>query len=182
MGTKIDRRRVLVGISAAMGAALSPAAVKAFDAAKSEEQPKDFQSLGTDQQQALRAVIDTIIPQTDTASASGAGVDLYIDHMINAVLNQSEAAAVTDFLDAFSTSYPTFPTLPAQAQHEILSGIDARLQEDTPFMANYRAVKELTLVGYYTSEEGASVELEYDPVPGPFHIGPISDYSRSWST
>ena len=130
----------------------------------------------------LQAVIDTIVPETDTASASGAGVDLYIDHMIAAVLSRSEGMAITDFLTAFAASYPSFPAMPSSAQYEVLSGIDARLQEDTPFMANYRAVKELTLVGYYTSEEGASVELEYDPVPGPFHIGPVSDYGRSWST
>ena len=43
MGTKIDRRRVLLGISAAMGGVLSPAAVKALDAAQTADEPTGFQ-------------------------------------------------------------------------------------------------------------------------------------------
>jgi gluconate 2-dehydrogenase gamma chain len=182
MGMNIDRRRVLVGITAMMAGALSPAAAKAIEAAASYAPASGFKSLNADQVGMLRAVADTIIPETDTPSASGAGVDLYVDHMITAVLSKPEGKAVTDFLAAFLKKHPGFPDLSASDQLAVLTDIDSRLWEDTVISADYRALKEQVLIGYYTSEVGGSEELEYDPVPGPFHNGTVEDYSRTWST
>lgn len=182
MGKKVNRRQVLAGISLLMGGTLSPSAVKAIEATVLTVSTDRFQSFTTKQVPVLQAVIDTILPETDTASATGAGVDRYIDHMIASVLSEAEGNTIKSFLDEFLKSHPQFLSLSAEEQHQALSAVDAKLWEDTPFAANYRSLKELTLIGYYTSEIGASIELEYDPVPGPFHNGPVSEYGRTWAT
>lgn len=183
MGDKLDRRRVLVGIAALMGGALSPIAAKAVEAATAVDGAGGgYKSLNATQVAMLRAVADTILPASDTPSATDVGVDLFIDHMLTAVFNEAEKAAVPGFLDAFAKKHPRFPSLPANQQVAALTEVDERLWEDTEFSANYRKVKELTLIGYYTSEIGATEELEYDPVPGPFEVVPVADYPRTWST
>jgi hypothetical protein len=46
----------------------------------------------------------------------------------------------------------------------------------------FRTMKELTLVGYYTSEGGATKELQYDPAPGRFEgCVPMSRIGRAWA-
>src|SRR5256885_3957648 len=50
---------------------------------------------------------------------------------------------------------------------------------EVPF---FRSMKELTLVGYYTSEAGATRELRHAPVPGRFEgCVPLDQIGRAWS-
>jgi hypothetical protein len=43
-------------------------------------------------------------------------------------------------------------------------------------------MKELTLVGYYTSEPGATQELRHEPVPGRYQACvPLSEIGRAWA-
>ena len=47
----------------------------------------------------------------------------------------------------------------------------------------FRTMKELTLLGYYTSQIGATQELKYAQVPGRFEgCVPLSSIGRAWST
>jgi gluconate 2-dehydrogenase gamma chain len=50
---------------------------------------------------------------------------------------------------------------------------------DVPF---FRTMKELTVVGYYTSEAGATRELRHESVPGRYEgCIPFSDVGRTWA-
>jgi gluconate 2-dehydrogenase gamma chain len=52
--------------------------------------------------------------------------------------------------------------------------------ERQPF---FRTMKELTLLGYYTSQIGATQELKYAPIPGRFDgCVPFATIGRAWST
>jgi gluconate 2-dehydrogenase gamma chain len=47
----------------------------------------------------------------------------------------------------------------------------------------FRTMKELTLLGYYTSEPGATQELKYARIPGRFDgCVPMATIGRAWST
>jgi gluconate 2-dehydrogenase gamma chain len=49
-------------------------------------------------------------------------------------------------------------------------------------VAFFRTMKELTVVGYYTSEAGATRELRYEQVPGRYEACiPFSDVGRTWA-
>jgi hypothetical protein len=184
---QLDRRRLLVSISAVMGGALSSGAVKALDAAMNIGETVDvsdyeFRALNTEQVKLLRAVMDTILPATDTPGAVGVGVDVYIDQMLAEVLSPTDGLVVPAFLEVFHKKVPQFLSMSANERLKALGEIDAKLRDKDTFHQNYKAVKELTLIGYYTSEIGATEELAYDPVPGPFHVVSTEDYNRNWAT
>jgi hypothetical protein len=43
-------------------------------------------------------------------------------------------------------------------------------------------IKDLTVIGYFSSESGATQELRYNPVPGRFNGDvPFSEVGRRWS-
>ena len=51
--------------------------------------------------------------------------------------------------------------------------------EAPPF---YRQLKELTVAGYYTSEVGATQELQWLPAPGRYEADvPLSEVGRAWA-
>jgi gluconate 2-dehydrogenase gamma chain len=52
-------------------------------------------------------------------------------------------------------------------------------RSDAPF---WRTMKELTLVGYYTSEPGATQELRHEAIPGRYEACvPLSQIGRAWA-
>lgn len=52
----------------------------------------------------------------------------------------------------------------------------------TPSLPFFRTMKELTVVGYYTSEVGATVELRHEAVPGRYQgCVPFTEVGRTWA-
>ena len=51
---------------------------------------------------------------------------------------------------------------------------------DKPFILR---VKELTILGFFTSQAGATEVLQYNPVPGPFQgCVPLEKVGKAWAT
>ena len=47
----------------------------------------------------------------------------------------------------------------------------------------FKEFKALIIFSYYSSEEGASIELKYDRIPGEYaECIPLDSVGRSWST
>ncbi len=131
----------------------------------------------------LTALGDTIIPATDTPGAAEAGVADFVAMMVERWMHPDERARFLAGLDSFDAtvrrSYgQPFAALPPARRLEILQAM-AAAEEGTaagtppaegPFLARIRA---LAIYGYYTSEAGASQELELNLVPG--HYEPCHD-------
>ena len=67
--------------------------------------------------------------------------------------------------------------LPSELKAEI-----ARPRSAHPATPFFRMMKELTLLGYYTSQAGATHELRYEPVPGRFDgCVPFTAIGRTWA-
>jgi gluconate 2-dehydrogenase gamma chain len=136
---KPTRREVLVTIAAL--AAPSPA----------EGQPI---FLTAPELACLKALVDAIIPRTDTPGASDAGVPAAIDRRLAASPQLAEGfRGGIKALDADAQSRfgAAFSGLTGQQQVELLKprGEDAF----------FRMVKDMTVEGYYTSKEGLAEEL-----------------------
>ena len=76
-----------------------------------------------------------------------------------------------------------FLSLKPDRQHSILAAYDAEAfggeRRDHP----WKKIKALILTGYYTSEVGASRELQYELVPGRWEPDlPLPPNNRSWSS
>ncbi|KQX22827.1 hypothetical protein ASD39_08495 [Sphingomonas sp. Root50] len=124
----------------------------------------------------LTALVDTIIPATDTPGAGEARVADFVTMMVERWLHPDERARFLAGLESFDatvrkTSGQAFANLPPTRRLEILRTM-AAMEADTasaqtagPFIAQIRA---LTIYGYYTSEIGASQELQLNLVPGEY--------------
>jgi gluconate 2-dehydrogenase gamma chain len=102
----------------------------------------------------LKALVDAIIPRTDTPGASDAGVPATIDRRLAdsppfAERFRSGMKALDG--DAQSRFGAVFSALTPQQQVELLT---PRGQD--PF---FRMVKDMTVDAYYTSKEGLATEL-----------------------
>ncbi|CAA0119268.1 Uncharacterised protein [Halioglobus japonicus] len=152
------------------------------------------------QRKIVAAMAETIIPRTDTPGAIDAGVPQYIELMVANWLNEGELAIFSAGLADIETRIPqeygtSFDQLSAEQQLEILEALEDEASDsewyefgntlrefisEAPFICQ---IKELTIWGFFTSEEGASQVLRYDPMPMYFNGDiPLDKNDSTWSS
>lgn len=142
------------------------------------------------QARTLSAACETIMPQTDTPGAIAVGVPQYIDRAIAGWCEPADAerlkAGLADLDErAKRTGAASYAALGAQQQAAVLTEVEAdamaAARERKPHY--WRMLKSLTTSGYFTSQDGATKALRYDPVPGAYHgCVPLKEIGRTWAT
>ncbi|HEY1495115.1 MAG TPA: gluconate 2-dehydrogenase subunit 3 family protein [Candidatus Solibacter sp.] len=117
--------------------------IAALAAPAAEAQPS---FLTAEELATLAALVDTIIPRTDTPGAADAGVPAYIDRHLAA--DPPLAERYRAGLKALGAGWAA---LSATQRTELLQS-----RQDDPF---FHLVKSMTVDGYYTSREGLAGEL-----------------------
>ena len=137
----------------------------------------------------MDTIAELIIPRTDTPGASDAGVPGFIDQMMaNYYLDEDklefQAGLKQVDADAQAAHGKNFVDLTEEEQVALLEEYDqAAFGEDGDREHFFRRMKELTVLGFCTSEAGATEFLKYDPVPGDYKgCIPYSDVGRTWAT
>ena len=154
----------------------------------------------TTQRDIVTAMAEAIMPRTDTPGAIDARVPAFIELMVANWLNDAERAIFTAGLQDVETRIPAefgkpFNLLDAQEQLQILEALEDAASDspwyefgnvqreyisDAPFICQ---LKELTVWGFFTSEEGGSQVLRYDAMPMHFNGNiPLAPDDNSWTT
>ena len=180
MNPVIDRREAIKRTAMLMGAAVSASAITGVlngckPAPELLYNPVFFTP---DQARIVTEVCEIIIPKTDTPGAKDAGVPGFIDTMLKDCYRKEDQDRYLDGLAAFderakSTYGDRFIYSKPEQQAELVKAVHAEaLQEmkenreaKRPFIL---MTKELTLLGFFTSEPGATQVLQYIAVPGSY--------------
>lgn len=188
---RVDRRAVLRGAVYLVGGAPALAQLSACGSG-SEVETAAAPALGApgrffdaEHMTLLREVVDTIIPETDTPGAAGVGAHGFIDAMMVDWASAETQAQITGVLDAIEARAQAehaagFATLAPERKLAVMRAYDVEHihAEDR----SYARFKELTLLGYYHSEIGATQELRYELVPGDWRACiPFAEIGRAWA-
>ncbi len=138
--------------------------------------PNNVDFTWTKTQEVLIAEIaDTIIPTTNTPGAKAAGVDKFILKMMADCYEKEVAAKfMADILkteaDAQATFKKSFAECNTAERTQLLKGVEAEFSDARKKKLkdlNYWGImKELTMLGYFTSEIGCTQALRYEQIPG----------------
>ena len=186
--TLITRREAIRRTALALGVALSPSLLSGVMSGQvATRTAADAPTyLSSPQFATVRAIAERIIPKTDTPGAIDVGVPAFIDLMYGKYLTETEkrvfAAGLAD-VARLSTEqgHRGFVQLSSVQQDALLTQVaKAAEQQEKTF---FHLMKELTLLGYFTSEPVGKKVLHYDPIPGRFEgCIPLSDVGNvSWT-
>jgi hypothetical protein len=189
----LNRRDALQGLALAIGVGATGWAERAVAAAAPAPALTWTPTVLTPEQARLLDVVaELIIPETETPGAREAGVPQFIDRAFS---NYYDKAQVEQFLaglarmesDARTAHGAAFTALSPEQQVALLTGYEresAEARAQTPGQPHFfPALEDLVTVGYFTSELGATVALQYDPVPGAYRgCVPLSEIGRAWAT
>ena len=123
----------------------------------------------------VTAIADLIIPKTSTSGALDAGVPKFIDAALAAVYKPEDQKRFKDGCAAFDAASKASggkdflrqetAARTAFLQQQLTAALDADADEK-PFVLMAR---ELTLLGYFSSQVGITENMEYVPVPTAYH-------------
>ncbi|MFQ5627371.1 MAG: gluconate 2-dehydrogenase subunit 3 family protein [bacterium] len=149
-----------------------------------------------EQNDLLTTIAECIIPQTDTPGAKTARVNEFIDLMLADWFSEKEKqhflAGLADMDARAQNAYSKiFTRCTFEEQAVILTALEQEsvkfIRENSqspgeePLLPFFGKMKELTLVGYYTSEIGMTQELKYIPAAGAYKsCVPFDEIGRAW--
>ncbi|MDH3243025.1 MAG: gluconate 2-dehydrogenase subunit 3 family protein [Saprospiraceae bacterium] len=184
---KINRREAIQKASKIMGGALSTSLVMGVLAGCKADAVLDWRPEALTPKEVLivAALAEQILPETSTPGARQAGVERFIDSMVAGYLPEAERNAFMDGLASLAERKFTGKT--PEEQHVMVTELaeEARQQEqDADTKPFFLLAKEMTVLGFFTSEVGATQVLNYDPIPGDFQgCMPLDEAGgKTWAT
>ncbi|MFN8346956.1 MAG: gluconate 2-dehydrogenase subunit 3 family protein [Spirosomataceae bacterium] len=167
----MNRREVIKNVALMLGGTFSAPTLMAMNhweqATGPDAQGAAF-SLSDTHRKIVAEVAEMIIPRTDTVGAKDAGVPAFIEMMLKDCYAQPEHMSFIEGLT--SLEQVKFLELNEAERRGVLKYLEQQTKERmkdmpkvTPF---WRLMKELTLLGYFTSEAGIKASFDYVQIPG----------------
>lgn len=196
----MDRRKAIKRTGTVTGGAiLMPSLLTLFQSCKQESRidwkPKFFSG---DEANFISAMLDTILPATDTPGALDVKADIFLDTVIAKTYDEESKnemrSQIAKFNDKCKKSHGgNFVNLSVQDKEAVLRkeestnakfnggvwGTAVGKQEPVGF---YRSLKSMAIWAYMSSEEIGKNVLNYDPIPGGYNgCIDVSTVGNKWS-
>jgi len=194
----MDRREALKRTAWIMGGVVSAPAIMGVLKGCAAKPTIDWKPVFLSEEQGILVseVAEIIIPKTDTPGAKDTGVPGFIDLMLKDVHSKEDQdrflKGLQEFDEAAKKEYgDSFIDLDAKDQSAFVKKVhDAAVEAEraatpAPKRPFILMTKELTMLGFFTSEPGATQVLQYIAVPGSYKgCIPLSEAGngKTWAT
>ena len=204
--TRMNRRELIQRVAWMMGGAISaPAVLGVLNGCSPKPAAASWQPqfLSKEEGAIVEDVAELIVPRTDTPGAREVGVPAFIDVILKDVYPSEDQARFVSGLKEFDAAAKRahgkpFLELPQaqrlaflQQMHDAAADAERTQVDDDDVPASERKrpfvlmMKELTLLGFFTSQVGATQVLQYAAVPGGYQACiPIAQAGngKTWAT
>jgi len=194
----MDRREALKRTAWIMGGVVSAPAIMGVLKGCAAKPTIDWKPVFLTEEQGILVgqVAEIIIPKTDTPGAKDTGVPGFIDLMLKDVYKKEDQDHYLESLKAFDEEAkkeygdPFIELDPEKQAAFVKKNHDAAVEAEknikpAPKRPFILMTKELTMLGFFTSEAGATQVLQYVAVPGAYKgCIPLSEAGngKTWAT
>ena len=189
----MNRRELIQNISLLLGGSVVGASVFTNQGCTSTD--KQVNAMFTESQVAyLNEIADTILPETSSPGAKAAKVGNFMALMVMDCYEEKDQKIFMEGLkklnEVSEKKYRnSFVKVTSEQRTELLIALDKeqkafqdKKEKDAP-SHYFRMMKELTLLGYFNSKEGATKALRYIAVPGKYDGSyPYKKGDKAWAT
>ena len=183
----MNRRDIIKYTAVATGATLSaPLISSILSGCQPELKSEGAHSFFTIQEnEFLISLIDTILPATDSPSASEVNVHQTIDSMVRTVYTAEHQKAYRSnfelLFESLNSDNTTFTKKSSETRLEDLQSI--AMSESADLKAALTEIKQQAIAYYLSTKEIGKNFLNYLPVPGPYQgcISLTDVESKSWA-
>jgi hypothetical protein len=186
----MDRRKALKNVAFLLGTALSSSTIAVlFENFTLPESEKNQVSFSSSEKDVLAEFADIIIPTTkSSAGAKAAGLGTFIPMMIQdcypAQMQLFFASGLKEMESKCMSTYDkSFLSLTVDERQKIVGDLRHETIASKENKSFFTIARDLTLLGYFSSEIGCTQAREYLPIPGRYD-GNV-DYvpgQKAWAT
>lgn len=164
-----------------------------WDALEDAPDSKGIGLFSKSQIKLMNEIADTILPETGTPGAKAAKVGQFIAVIVSDCYEPADQKIFTEGLAQLQVlckqkTGKSFVKCSPQQRLDFLKVLDqeqkayykSKKPSDPPLY--FRQMKDLTLLGYFTSEVGATQALRYLPVPGRYETIDYKKGDRAWGS
>ncbi len=173
----MERRDALKNVACLMGGTISAVTLGVINhGCKPEPKRENTSRFNNNQKKIISEIAETIIPSTDTPGAKAAGVGSFIIMMIRdcypTAIQRSFADGVEEVEKRSKSFYGhSFISISPENRKELLTEFETDTlemngMENSKGPHFFQLMKELTVLGYFTSEVGVAQVLSYVANPG----------------
>ena len=176
---ELNRRQLLKNVAIMTGGVLSVSVVSGIMSGALAQEVIDVDNpvFSGAELNLVADMADMIIPDTDTPGAKEALVHDYIHAIVGDWYYDDERA---NFMKGLGAIDANFMSGSVAERNAIMTKLD---NEEANGKTFFQEFKELTLVGYFSSQIGAEEELRYEQYPGPYQgCVPFEQVGRTWAT
>jgi hypothetical protein len=163
----MNRRHVLKGMSAIVLYSSFPTILGEFlSSCKTKNNKLRAGFFSEDEFHLVEEITDTLLPATSTPGALAAEVPFFIDLVVKNCVSNDDQQLIRKGLKQMNDQ--KFLSLSATEKLNTLKNIDEAAFKDEAGNAWFRIMKKLSLIGYFTSQQGMTKALRYVKVPGDY--------------
>ncbi len=199
----MKRRDAIKQTAIILGGTLSAGSIMGVMSGCKAEPTLDWKPtfLSSNQAALVAEIAETILPATNTPGAKDVGVPKFIDEMLNGYTREKDKQGFIKGLETLEKTCnnahgKSFMDFDATEKKGVLTAFmnkakeEKEAQGDTskltwdekPAKPFFDLMKEITCLGYFTSETVGTEVLRYDPVPGVYNgCIPLAPEEHSWS-
>lgn len=185
----MERRKALMQIGMTLGYTLAaPSFMSVLNSCKEQKTPTWTPSFFTPEQGiVLMAIVDSILPKTETLSASEVNVHIFLDSFANEVMPEKQGEQFKDAIvrlgeDALTNTKKS--NVSELTSEDMAPTVLEALTENSNGIPFVRNIRDLTIWGYKCTEYVGEELLAYDSIPGQYiPCGDLDELTggKAWS-
>jgi hypothetical protein len=168
----MQRRDILKALGAAAALAVLPESEALAAWTRIGSSPHFAGNLSDSQLALVGAIADTILPRTDSPSATDVKVPAFVDVIVSENYTDNQRNAFVTALEPLAAALrgadgTDFVAMDAEHRAVALGAVERAGRQQQPYSTYWR-LKGLVIHGYFTSEAVAKQVLHYQMMPGRF--------------
>lgn len=158
----MNRRELLQSMALLTGSAMLPPVLSTFLTGCANKDMSGYlptfftkEEYGT-----IAEIIDIIIPATKTKSASQVNTQVFLDQVFTQCFTREEQATMRTGIESLIQGFND-----AKNKQQFIIDLDKKAFADDKHAAYFKTLKQYTMIGFFTSQEGETKASNYVKIP-----------------
>ena len=158
----MKRRQLIQSLALVSGHAMFPSVLSAFLSGCANKDTSGYVPVffTKDEYASIIAIIDVIIPATKTRSASQVSTQVFLDQVFSQCMTKEQQSVIKDGLKQLVPGFEN-----AKDKLQYVTEVDKKAFSDDESAAYFKTIKQYTMIGFFTSQEGETKASNYVKIP-----------------
>jgi len=158
----MNRRQLIQSLAVVTGHAMFPTVLSSFLTGCANHDMSNYKPVffTESEYKSIISIIDIIMPATKTKSASEVNTQIFLDQVFDQCMTAEQQSVIKDGLKQMIPGFEK-----ASDKLQFISSLDKKAYDNDEGAAYFKTIKQYTMIGFFTSQEGTTKASNYVKIP-----------------